>query len=60
MHLIRERGREGEGLEGGGLERELLGDSDRVLVEVLLYVHRNRKFIRDGSPGRPPPLSHSS
>ena len=23
-------------------------------VEVLLYVHRNRRFIRDGSPGRPP------
>ena len=28
-------------------------------VEVLLYVHRNRRFIRDGSPGRPPRLSHS-
>ena len=28
--------------------------------EVLLYVHRNRRLIRDGSPGRPPPLSHSS
>ena len=27
---------------------------------VLLYVHRNRRLIRDGSPGRPPPLSHSS
>ena len=26
-------------------------------VEVLLYVHRNRRFIRDGSPGRPPRLS---
>ena len=26
----------------------------------LLYVHRNRGLIRDGSPGRPPPLSHSS
>ena len=26
---------------------------------VLLYVHRNRRFIRDGSPGRPPRLSHS-
>ena len=24
------------------------------LVEVLLYVHRNRRFIRDVSPGRPP------
>ena len=29
-------------------------------VEVLLYVHTNRRFIRDGSPGRPPRLSHSS
>ena len=25
----------------------------------LLYVHRNRRFIRDGSPGRPPRPSHS-
>ena len=24
-----------------------------VVVEVLLYVHRNRRFIKDGSPGRP-------
>ena len=24
-----------------------------VDVEVLLYVHRNRRFIKDGSPGRP-------
>ena len=31
-----------------------------VVVEVLLYVHRNRRFIRDGSSGRPPRLSHSS
>ena len=31
-----------------------------VVVEVLLYVHRNRRLIRDGSPGRPPRLSHSS
>ena len=30
------------------------------VVEVLLYVHRNRRLIRDGSPGRPPRLSHSS
>ena len=30
------------------------------LVEVLLYVHRKGRFIRDGSPGRPPRLSHSS
>ena len=29
-------------------------------AEVLLYVHRNRRLIRDGSPGRPPWLSHSS
>ena len=27
------------------------------LVEVLLYVHRNRRSIRDRSPGRPPRLS---
>ena len=32
----------------------------RRLVEVLLYVHGNRRFIRDGSPGRPPGFSHSS
>ena len=31
-----------------------------VVVEVLLYVHRNRRFIRDGSPGRPPRHSHNS
>ena len=31
-----------------------------VVGWVLLYVHRNRRFIRDGSPGRPPRLSHSS
>ena len=31
-----------------------------VVVEVLLYVHRNRRLIRDGSPGRPPRHSHSS
>ena len=31
-----------------------------VFVEVFLYVHRNRRFIRDGSPGRPPRLSHGS
>ena len=38
----------------------LSGFSQVFLVEVLLYVHRNRRFIRDGSPGRPPRLSHSS
>ena len=31
-----------------------------VDVEVLLYVHRHRRLIRDGSPGQPPQLSHSS
>ena len=31
-----------------------------VVVEMLLYVHRNRRLFRDGSPGRPPRLSHSS
>ena len=30
------------------------------LVEALLYVHGNRRFIRDGSPGHPPRLSHTS
>ena len=27
---------------------------DVVVVEVVLYVHRIRRLIRDGSPGRPP------
>ena len=31
-----------------------------VDVEVLLYVHRNRRLIRDGNQGWPPRLSHSS
>ena len=31
-----------------------------AVIKVLLYVHRNRRFIREGSPGRPLPLSHSS
>ena len=35
-------------------------ENRRQFVEVLLYVHRNRGLIRDGSPGRPPRLSHSS
>ena len=34
------------------------GDDDDDTV--LLYVHRNRRLIRDGSPGRLPRLSHSS
>ena len=33
---------------------------ERLVVEVLLYLHRNRRLIRDGSPGRTPRLSHSS
>ena len=39
---------------------DLRGYSICLLAEVLLYVHRNRRFIRDGSPERPPRLSHSS
>ena len=35
-------------------------DNSWLLVEVLLYVHRNRTLIRDGIPGHPPRLSHSS
>ena len=30
------------------------GDVSTVVGWVLLYVHRNRGLIRDGSPGRPP------
>ena len=29
-------------------------------AEELLYVHRNRRLIKDGSPRRPPRLSHNS
>ena len=36
-------------------------EGEGLVVEcVLLYVHRNRRLIRNGSPGRPPRLSHSS
>ena len=28
-------------------------NSDYVVVEVLLYVHRNRRHIRDGEPRVP-------
>ena len=31
-----------------------------LLLRDHRNVHRNRRLIRDGSPGRPPPLSHSS
>ena len=34
--------------------------STSVLGWVLLFVHRNRRLIRDGSPERPPRRSHSS
>ena len=37
-----------------------LNKEEVVVVEVLLYVHRNHRLIRDGSPGWPPRLSHSS
>ena len=30
-----------------------------LLVEVLLYLHRNCRLIRDGSPGRPPSDFHT-
>ena len=33
---------------------------DTEVVEVLLKVHRSLRFIRDGSPERPPRLLHSS
>ena len=51
--------REGRGAEkggggrGGGTEDLVLAMTHTALfvdVEVLLYVHRNRMFIRDGSP----------
>ena len=32
----------------------------KMLVEVLLYIHRNHRFSRDGSPGHPPQPSRSS
>ena len=51
------------------IDRASLGQQRQVtqqwwgVVEVLLYVHRNSRLItniRDGSPGRPPRLSHIS
>ena len=42
-------------------DRQTATERERDVVEVLLYVHRNRRLIiRDGSPGRPPRLSHST
>ena len=59
--------RRGAGWGGGGGRRRESEDGGKgaanfwkLLVEVLLYVRRNRGFIRDVSPGRPPRLSHSS
>ena len=48
------RGGTGRGNWGGGGEgaKVPLDDDD----EVLLYVHGNRRFIRDGSPGQDVPL----
>ena len=55
------KGRGGWGGEGWGESAEpSTRDIPTIVVEVLIYVHRNRRFIRDGSPGRPPRLSHSS
>ena len=38
------------GMTGGGVESLLGAKQHRWLVEVLLYVHRNRRLIRDGEP----------
>ena len=60
LNIYRNHKGAGEGVPGGG------GGGGRWLVTrvesatVLLYVHRNRRLIRDGSPGRPPRLWHSS
>ena len=42
-------------------EQETLSPQPMIgtVVEVSLYVHRNRSFISDGSPGHPTRLSHS-
>ena len=40
----------GVGMTGGGVESLLGKKQHRWLVEVLLYVHRNRRFIRDREP----------
>ena len=57
---------EADRAEQAGVWRKVASDKcsslgeNVVVVEVLLYVHRNRRLIRDGSPGRPPRLSHGS
>ena len=54
----------GTGAQDGHLDFHTAPELSRTpvdfVVEVLLYIHRNRRYIRDGSPGRPPRLSHSS
>ena len=41
--------------QSGHCSWRLLNSVRGLVAEVLLYVHRNRRLIRDGSPGRPPP-----
>ena len=45
---------------GGGGKGEWGWGSSELVGWVLLYVHRNSRLIRDGSPGWPPRLSHGS
>ena len=56
QHLKKKKKKKGEEPE----LRSCVKDEEDVLVEVLLYLHRKRRFIRGGSPGRPPRLLHSS
>ena len=48
----------GQVMSGYNLEK--IQTYKRLVGWVLLYVHKNRRLIRNGSPGRPPRLSHSS
>ena len=50
----------GTGAQDGHLDFHTAPELWIFVGWVLLYVHRNRRLIRDGSPGRPPRLSHSS
>ena len=50
----------GTAAQDGHLDFHTALSTTSMMVEVLLYVHRNCRLIRDGSPGRPPRLSHSS
>ena len=47
-------------VKGDGGDDDDDEEDEVVVVEMLLYVHRNRRFIRDGSQGRTPQFSHSS